>query len=171
MTNKQQKKKKKTFPFIQVSCLSDSERNGMLIWQEVTWALQPGFCPLFGEFWTRLTWLNEDKRTPEWRVEGKGKVRGSQTEPEGKDRAGLRISVIGFLQSSLKRHEGLNTIYFVLSIQSLLPSTQVQVTRYVYVLWNKTKSVFGSLNIVLIFWAKIYSLDQHLLGRKQHSRK
>ncbi len=132
MANKQ--REKTTSPsFRLVAFQVYSEKNGMLIWQEVTWALQPGFCPLFGEVRTRLTWLNEDKRTSGWRDEEKGKARGSQTEPEGKDGTGLRLSVMGFLQSSLKRHEDLNTIYFVLSIHTLLPRTQVPVTQYVHV--------------------------------------
>lgn len=63
----------------------------MLIWQEVTWVLQPIFCPLFGKVRTRLTRLNKDKRTTEWRDEEKGNATGNQTEPEGKVRAGLRI--------------------------------------------------------------------------------
>lgn len=141
--------------------------NNVLIWQEVTWALWPGFCPLLGEVRTRLTLWNEDKRTTEWRYEENRKARGSQTEPEGKDRAGLRLSVMGFLQSSLKRHEDLHTCFFC-------PQHTCTSAKYTGASNSEclcvcvfTMCASGFLIIVLRFWTKrVRHSIQHLVAPK-----
>lgn len=147
--------------FILDGCLSDSERK---------WCAN-----LAGSYLGSVTrllslaWWGQDKvDSMKWRQKDDWmEVWGERKSKRKSDRAwGKRQSRVKTLGNGLfavlsKETWGLTYLFFVLSIHTLLQSTQVPVTQNVCVF---TMCASGFLIIVLRFWTKRYSLELDILS-------